>query len=80
VPEEDVRRRYVAGLRNFFALYRPLATDWEVLDNTIVCGPRPVAEGRGPETTEVYDEALWEHIRGEGDRGEEQRRGCRAVP
>jgi len=74
VPEGDVRRRYHAGLRNFFVLYRPLATDWEMLDNTTAGGPRPVAEGRGPETTEVYDEALWERIRGEGDRGEAQGR------
>jgi predicted ABC-type ATPase len=28
VPESDVRRRYVSGLRNFFHLYRSLASTW----------------------------------------------------
>jgi predicted ABC-type ATPase len=28
VPEDLVRRRYAGGLRNFFRLYRPLATRW----------------------------------------------------
>ena len=33
VPDEVVRRRYAAGLRNFFSLYRPLATTWRVYDS-----------------------------------------------
>ncbi len=28
VPEETVRRRYEAGLTNFFRLYQPMATTW----------------------------------------------------
>ena len=39
VPAETVRRRYRAGLRNFFSLYEPLAsTTWAVYDSS---GPRP---------------------------------------
>src|SRR5262249_21869242 len=34
VPEETIRRRYEAGLRNFFSLYRPMATTWEFWDNS----------------------------------------------
>src|SRR4030067_3877602 len=33
VPEETIRRRYAAGLYNFFALYRPLADAWGFFDN-----------------------------------------------
>ena len=35
VPEATVRRRYHAGLRNFFSLYSPLATTWEMIDNSV---------------------------------------------
>jgi len=28
VPEETIRRRYHAGIRNFFKLYRPMADTW----------------------------------------------------
>ena len=32
VPEETIRRRYHAGIKNFFDLYRGLATTWKLLD------------------------------------------------
>lgn len=32
VPEQTVRRRYVAGLRNLFAIYRPLIDSFRLLD------------------------------------------------
>ena len=34
VPEATIRRRYRAGLYNFFRLYQPLATTWSVFDNS----------------------------------------------
>ena len=34
VPEETVRRRYEAGLRNFFRLYAPLADAWWLYDGS----------------------------------------------
>ncbi len=34
IPEDTIRRRYAAGLKNFFHLYLPLADFWEVHDNT----------------------------------------------
>ena len=30
VPEETIRRRYAAGLKNFFNLYSPLADSWHL--------------------------------------------------
>jgi predicted ABC-type ATPase len=34
VPEADVRRRYVSGLRNLILLYRPLANAVSLMDNS----------------------------------------------
>lgn len=59
VPEETVRRRYVAGARNFFALYRPLADSWMVLDNSVAGKPRPVASGERDLATTVNADEVW---------------------
>ncbi len=68
VPADTVRRRYRSGLRNFFALYRPLATTWRLYDNSARVSPRLVAAGEGGGTTVVADSRLWEEIvqRGHG--------------
>ena len=34
VPAEDVRRRFVRGIGNFFALYEPLLDSWMLFDNS----------------------------------------------
>jgi predicted ABC-type ATPase len=34
IPEEVIRRRYEAGLTNFFQLYEPLADVWRFYDNS----------------------------------------------
>jgi predicted ABC-type ATPase len=34
VPEQDVRRRFRRSLQNFWNLYRPLASEWTLFDNT----------------------------------------------
>lgn len=61
VPEEVVRRRYEAGLRNFFGLYQPLASRWRVYDNTV--DPAPIiAAGTGRRTTEVRFPEIWKRI------------------
>jgi predicted ABC-type ATPase len=45
VPEETVRRRYDAGLRNFFSLYQPQSTTWQMYDNSSGSPPRLIAAG-----------------------------------
>jgi predicted ABC-type ATPase len=62
VAEDVVRRRYAAGLRNFFGLYRPLATTWRVYDNGLAPGPRPIAAGRAGRTIRVADRAVWRRL------------------
>lgn len=58
VPELTIRRRYAAGWRNFLELYRPIADNWEVYDNSLA-GPLPVARGGRGRDTEVHDSVLW---------------------
>ena len=45
VPEETIRQRYNRSVRNFFSLYRPLADEWQVYDNSRGEGPRLVVSG-----------------------------------
>ena len=59
VPEETVRRRYAAGLSNFFRVYRPLATTWRLYDSSRATGPRLVAAGRGAGAATVRDRMTW---------------------
>ena len=65
VPDEVVRRRYLAGIRNFFSLYRPLATTWALYNTS---GPEPVrvAEGLASDTIGVYDKEVWDTIKRQG--------------
>ena len=59
IPEPVIRRRYEAGLNNFFSLYRPLANLWRVYDNTQPAEPSLVAKG----TLRVQQAELWEQIK-----------------
>ena len=38
IPPEVIARRFIAGLRNFETLYRPLVNEWQRIDNG---GPAP---------------------------------------
>ncbi len=58
VPEAVVRRRYAAGLRNFFELYRPLVSSWRLYDAGGPQGPRLIAAGQQA-TTAVTDPLRW---------------------
>lgn len=65
VPDDVVRRRYSAGIRNFFSLYRPLATTW-ALYNTSGLESVRLAEGLSSETIGVYDKDIWDTIQRQG--------------
>ena len=74
VPEETVRRRYAAGLGNFFSLYRPLANTWRIDDNSHSSGPCLIARGENSKVTQVSDENLWasimSEVEGEAEEGQ----------
>lgn len=65
VPAETVRRRYRAGLRNFFQLYEPLASSWRLYDGS---GPEPrlVAARLEEQPARVYDERVWAVVKRQG--------------
>jgi predicted ABC-type ATPase len=62
VPEETIRRRYNRGLRNFFSLYRPLATSWQMLDNSAESGPNLIATGTGERVTQIVIPRSWQRL------------------
>jgi predicted ABC-type ATPase len=62
VPEEVVRRRFAAGLRNFFGLYDQVVDSWQLFDNADVGRRRLIAArgvGRPPE---VFDADAWRNL------------------
>ncbi|SRR6266568_544020 len=63
VPEDVIRRRFTAGLANFFGLYAPVLDTWQMLDNSAPSGPRPIAVRRAGGDVEVLDTAAWENLR-----------------
>ena len=63
VPEPVVRRRYDAGLRNFRALFRPLADAWRVYDKSEP-GEMPLVASGADEAMTVRHPELWRRIDG----------------
>lgn len=63
IPEVVVRRRYAAGLRNFFELYIPLADTWQVVQN--VEGPHIlyIAAGVRGHAADIVEPAVWERMK-----------------
>ena len=69
VPEETVRRRHRAGVRNFLDLYRPLTRSWRVYDNSRGRAPRPIAVGLGGRSEVILQPPAWRHFLREADDG-----------
>jgi predicted ABC-type ATPase len=68
VPEETIRRRYHAGIKNFFNLYRPLLDCWKFYNNSKMNNLSVIASGVGGdidvENNMIWQE-LWENYCGE---------------
>lgn len=62
VPEQVIRRRFKAGLSNFFTLYQPLVDSWQVFDNSDSKGPNFIASGRDTEQLEILNQRAWHHL------------------
>ncbi|GAB6008330.1 zeta toxin family protein [Dysgonomonas reticulitermitis] len=62
VPEDVVRRRYYAGMRNLFSMFIPISDYWILIDNSV--DPfRMIAEGERTQVTEIQDEELFYYLR-----------------
>jgi predicted ABC-type ATPase len=59
VAEQVVRRRYAAGLKNFWALYQPLADAWSVYDNSISLEPVSIAAGGRDRPLTILERDSW---------------------
>lgn len=62
IAENVVRRRYAAGLRNFFRLYRPLTDSWYFYDNSHRSGPRLIASEEKGGGLSAFNSSLWQAI------------------
>ncbi|MFH1199326.1 MAG: zeta toxin family protein [Candidatus Omnitrophota bacterium] len=61
VPAEDVRRRFVRGINNFFTVYEPLLDSWMLFDNS-EAKPVLIAKRRNGRI-EVVNEELFKTIK-----------------
>ncbi len=69
IPEDVIRRRYVAGLKNFFSLYMPLANEWRAYDNSGNGKALLVAEQRLGQPGVVHRPETWQQMKGIADNG-----------
>ena len=67
VPDDVVHRRWAAGLRNFWHLYRPLTTSWHVYDNSKKNRLRQVALGSGLTVARVKRPASWRRFQAQAE-------------
>jgi len=65
IDSETIIRRFSAGLRNFFRLYRPIADHWRMYDGAGEHGPRLIASGRTDATVRVFDREIWKSLEDE---------------
>jgi predicted ABC-type ATPase len=68
IPEPVIRRRFARGLRNFFALYAPAASEWTMYDNS---GPSHdiIAAGAPGEEPTVARPEVWTRLQQEHANG-----------
>ena len=64
VPEEVVRRRFAAGLKNLVACYLDVVDSWQVYDNWSIGGPRLIASKRAGAAAEIVDSETWQNLLG----------------
>jgi predicted ABC-type ATPase len=62
VPEDVIRRRFERSLHNFWFLYRPLATTWQVFDASSANVRAIVARGAGSGAPTVVDAERWNRL------------------
>lgn len=62
VPEVTIRRRYMAGLRNLFQLYIPLADTWQLFDNSSLEGLQRIAAGGNLGPARIASPLTWQAI------------------
>lgn len=59
IPDDVVRRRYDAGLRNFFRLYLPVVDTWRLFDNSGSEGYELIAQEASGESLHIANQGVW---------------------
>lgn len=62
VPEAIVRRRYYAGIRNFFQLYQSLTDSWYFYDNSVAGTPNLIASNNKEDGIYIGNPKIWKQI------------------
>lgn len=62
VPEPVIRRRYRAGLKNFFKLYKPVADSWRFYDNSNVNELSLIASEIQGNSLTVENKTVWQQL------------------
>ena len=62
VPESTIRRRYAAGLKNFFNLYSPLAESWQFYDNSNAENLSLIASQIKQNNPIIKDKEVWKQL------------------
>jgi predicted ABC-type ATPase len=60
IPAVTIRQRYQRSIDNFFDLYRPIASSWEVYDNTQASPAQLVAHGDCTGVEVVLNSVVWD--------------------
>ena len=58
IPTETIIRRYSAGLKNFFTLYKDIVDFWLFIDNSKT-DQELIAEGRENSDVTIYNQEKW---------------------
>jgi predicted ABC-type ATPase len=60
IPPQEIRRRYLRGIRNLFELYIPLVNTWAVYDNSEENHPLLIVTGGAKSLPSVARPDLWQ--------------------
>jgi predicted ABC-type ATPase len=63
VPDDVVRRRFLAGAKNLFSVYMDAVDAWTIYDNSDVMSPRLVASRAVGGSTAIADAAAWKILK-----------------
>ena len=61
IPEETIRRRYAAGIRNLFELYLSISDYWMIADNSM-SPMQIIAKGFKRDKIEIYNPVIYKKL------------------
>jgi predicted ABC-type ATPase len=64
IPQESIRRRYYAGIKNLLIHYLPLADSALIMDNSYEASEKKlIARKNLNDNLEIVDETIWERLK-----------------